>query len=72
MFCMGKEVLYVPLEQFSDINYTRRGDETQTLSNLFYDVKKGSSTLSLKIKNIIRRGADDLLFLRPMDNPTEA
>lgn len=69
---MGKEVLYVPLEQFSDINYTRRGDETQTLSNLFYDVKKGSSTLSLKIKNIIRRGADDLLFLRPMDNPTEA
>lgn len=69
---MGKEVLYVPLEQFSDINYTRRGDETQTLSNLFYDVKKGSTTLSLKIKNIIRRDADGMLFLRPMDNPTEA
>lgn len=69
---MGKEVLYIPLEQFSDLNYTRRGDETQTLSNLFYDVKRGSSTLGIKIKNIIRRGADDLLFIRPMDNPTEA
>lgn len=68
---MGKEVLYIPFEQFSDINYTRRGDETQTLSNLFYEVKKGSSTLGIKVKNIIRRGADDLLFIRPMDNPTE-
>lgn len=69
---IGKEVLYIPFEQFSDLNYTRRGDETQTLSNLFYEVKKGSSTLGIKVKNIIRRGADDLLFIRPMDNPSEA
>lgn len=68
---LGKEVLYIPLEQFSDINYTRRGDETKTLSNLLYEIKIGSNALSLKIKNIIRRGADDILFLRPMDNPTE-
>ena len=45
---MGKEVLYVPLEQFSDINYTRRGDETQTLSNLFYDVKRAAVHLALR------------------------
>ena len=68
---MKKEVLYVPLEQFSNLNYMYPGDETQTLSNLFYAAKERKNTLSLKIKGMIRRGEDGMLFLRPMDSPEE-
>ncbi len=68
---MKKEVLYLPLEQFSNINYMYPGDETQTLSNLFYAAKERKNTLNLRIKSMIRRGMDGMLFLRPMDSPEE-
>lgn len=68
---MKKEVLYLPLEQFSNINYMYPGDETQTLSNLFYAAKERKNTLNIRIKSMIRRGMDGMLFLRPMDSPEE-
>lgn len=66
-----KEVLYVPLEQFSNMNYRYPGNETQSLSNLFYAAKERKTTLSLLIKNMISRGMDGMLFLRPLDSPAE-
>ncbi len=68
---MKKDVLYVPLEQFSNINYMYPGDETKTLSNLFYATKERKNTLSIQIKNMIRPSMNGMLFLRPMDSPAE-
>lgn len=68
---MKKEVLYVPLEQFSNLNYMYPGDETQSLSNVFYAAKERKHTLSIRMKNMIRRGMDGMLFLRPLDSPAE-
>lgn len=67
-----KEVLYVPLEQFSNINYLYPGDETQTLTNLFYAAKEKKSTLNIRMKGMIHRGEDGMLFLRPADQPNDA
>lgn len=68
---MKKEVLYVPLEQFSNINYMYPGNETKSLSNLFYAAKERKHTLSIWIRNMIQSGMDGMLFLRPLDSPTE-
>lgn len=71
LYSMKKEVLYIPLEQFSNINYMYPGDETKTLSNLFYATKERKNTLSIQIQSMIRPSRDGMLFLRPMDSPTE-
>lgn len=72
MLCKkNKDVLYIPLEYFSSLNYMYPGDETKTLSNIFYMTKENKKNLSLQIKSMIRRGEDGMLFLRPVDNPTE-